>query len=334
MTMRASTALLLLAVIVGFALVGIHYLTEAALASAQGASLSPAASSPTGSEAPSQGAPATPLRLVVPAESQSRMGLHWIVAPGARFATTASGYARVLDPSPLALLITDLDAASATAAASGAEARRARTLLADDQIVSARVAEAATAQATADLARVSLLRTRLGLEWGGWLASMGDLQRRGLLSGLARGDIALVQITGAAASLDNLTVSLDLGDGGRASARVLGPARLGDARQTGPAWIAIVHGANAKRLGVGQVVSVILPTDAEMDGVQLPDGAVLRAEGSDWAYVRTATGFERRRLDGVSTSGDGVFVRGGVQRGETVVTQGASALYTAERAGG
>jgi hypothetical protein len=270
-----------------------------------------------------------------PPQTQARLGLRVSPALADRFAPSASGYARVVDPSPLAALAADLEAAAAAAAASQAEAARAQALQADDQIVAAKVAEAAVAQAAADRARLSLLRTRLGLEWGPWLAAMNNAQRQGLVQALARGDAALVRIDGAVSTLAVSTVSIDIGAGGQAQARILGPARTGDPRLQSSGWLAIVRGPAARRLAVGLVLPVQLPTAGAVEGVRLPGGAVLRAEGRSWAYVRTsAGGFERRALTGVAPIDGGLFASGGVRPGENLVVQGASALYTSERAGG
>lgn len=280
-------------------------------------------------------APVTPPpAAMMSGDLQSRLAIQTAPLAAMTYAPAVSGYARVIDAVPLATLESDLVAALAVAAASRAEADRAGTLSTEDQIVSAKVAEAARAQAVADQTRVTLLRNRLGLEWGAAFAALNEGARRNLVSALARGDAALVRIDGATTPLSG-TVTLDLGPNGLSTARVLGAARTADSRLQSSGSLALVTGVAARRLSSGLVVPVRLPFGAGVSGVFVPGSAVLRAEGESWAYIRTAPGrFERRSLGQATAVDNGLFVTSGVQVGETVATRGASALYTAERAGG
>src|SRR5439155_956137 len=102
---------------------------------------------------------------------------------GARVAQTPAGLAstaRVLDPGPLIQLDADLAAASASLAASRAEAGRTRKLYAQDRTASARALEAAEAQAQADLQRVNGAQRRLLLEWGDGVARLAARRRAAL----------------------------------------------------------------------------------------------------------------------------------------------------------
>ena len=98
--------------------------------------------------------------------AQKRIGV--VVAPlaAAHRSGAATGFARVLDVSPLATLDADLATAAAAAAASSAEAARTQALAAEDATVSRKAAEAARAQARADAIKLALLRRRVALEWG------------------------------------------------------------------------------------------------------------------------------------------------------------------------
>lgn len=282
----------------------------------------------------------TPPPAQMPAATQSRLSVQTAPLVAATHAPSISGYARVIDAGPLALLDADLSAALAAAAASQAEAARTTTLHAEDQMVAAKVSEAAVATARADLAKVRLLRTRLGLEWGPALTAMGDGGRARLIRDLADGAAVLLRIDAATPSASTGVVTLDLGPNSTAAARILGPSRTADPRLQSAGQLAIVTGPQARLLGVGLALPVQIPAGGSVTGVIVPDSAVLRAEGRSWVYVKTRTdAFERRALDQPVATPDGLFVAsnsqaGGVKAGDVVATRGASALYAAEQAGG
>ena len=67
-------------------------------------------------------------------------------------------------------------------------------------------------------------------------------------------------------------------------------------------------------------------------GVLLPRSALVRYEGSDWAYVRTGPGrFERRQVASPTPEADGDFVAQGIRPGDQVAVQGVAALFAAEQ---
>jgi hypothetical protein len=271
----------------------------------------------------------------MPAAAQQRIAMRTAPLAAATYAPSIAGYARVIDAVPLATLDSDLSAAIAAAAASQAEATRARTLNAEEQMVATKAAEAAVATARADQARLRLLRTRLGLEWGPGVANLSDGQRAGLIRALASGSAALLRIDASTPTAGGGSVPIDLGPLGVARARILGPARSADARLQSAGRLALVSGAQAQALSVGLVVPVQLPAGASRTGVIAPNAAVLRAEGSSWVYVKTgADTYERRELVQPAPVDGGLFVASGLSAGQVVVISGASALYAAEQAGG
>jgi hypothetical protein len=283
------------------------------------------------SGAPEAGAAPALLRL--DAATQARLGVVTAPLAAARHSATVSGFARALDPGPLAQLESDLAAAAAAAAASQAEARRTRALNAADQTVSKQAAEAAQAQARADAAKLSLLRQRVALEWSPVLARLTDARRGRLVGEIAAGRAALVRIDvagGLAQGGGWATLELP---GGPARAQVLGPARAADARLQTTGLLALVTGPAAIQLGVGAVAPATLAADGGASGVVIPREALLRSGGRTWVFVRRdATSFERREVaDGASDPG-GLFVAGGFRPGEPVVTQGAAQLFAAQAA--
>jgi hypothetical protein len=279
---------------------------------------------------PTLAAPAIVLKLDV--ATQARLGVATAPLAAARRVASVGGFARAVDPVPLATLDSDIATAVSALNASQAEATRTRTLNADDQTVSKKTAEAAAAQARADAAKLALLRRRLGLEWGPSVQALSDAGRGRLIGDIAAGRASLVRID-ASSGLSHLrgVATIDLGLGGVARAAILGPARVGDPRLQSTGLLALVTGPQAMRMGVGTVAPATLAAGAQADGVVVPRAALLRTAGQTFAYVRRdAASFERRPVVGGLSDPAGLFVAGGFRPGEQVVLKGAAQLFAAE----
>ena len=267
----------------------------------------------------------------VDAATQRRIGVATAPLVAAQHHATVSGFARVVDPVPLATLDGDLVAALATAQASRAEAVRTKALAAADSTVSLKVAQAAQAQASADAAKLTLLRRRVGLEWGPVFA--GDAGRSRLIAELVAGQAALVRIDAPMGVAGARGARMQLGGGETVIVTILGPARTADPRVQTGGLMGVVRGAAAARLGVGMSAPVTLSGGAGSLGVIVPRDALIRTAGQTFAYVRKdATHFERRALIAAAPQPDGLFSAGGFTPGEAVVVSGASALLAAETA--
>ncbi len=266
----------------------------------------------------------------VDAATQKRLGVATAPLAAARRQVAATGFARVLDPVPLATLDGDLVTAATAAAASRAEAARTKTLAAADATVSLKVAQAAQAQASADAAKLVLLRRRIGLEWGPAFAN--DAGRSRLIAELVAGRAALVRIDAPAGTGGVRSARLHL-SGETVEVAILGPARTADPRVQTGGLMGIVRGSAAARLGVGMSAPVTLSGAAGGAGVLVPRSALIRTAGQTFAYVRKdATHFERRALVAPTPQPEGLFSAGGFAPGEPVVVSGASALQAAETA--
>jgi hypothetical protein len=275
---------------------------------------------------------ATAMVLKMDGATQARLGVVTAPLVGVRKVASVSGFARVVDPVPLATLDSDIAATISALATSQAEANRTRILNAADQTVSRRVAETAAAQARADAAKLALLRRRLGLEWGPSLQTLSDARRSRLVVDIAAGRAALVRID-SSSGLSNFrgTAVIDLGPAGTARAAILGPARVGDPRLQSTGLLALVSGPQAMRMGSGTVALATLASGAEVAGVVIPRAALLRTAGQTYAYVRRDAGsFERRPIVGAIADPAGLFVPAGFRPGEPVVVKGASQLFAAE----
>ena len=279
-------------------------------------------------------APAFAAGVVVKVDAATQRRLAIATAPlaAAHRAQTAKGFARAVDPVPLATLDADIASAAAALSASQAEAARTRALNAADQTVSRKTAEAAAAQARADAAKLALLRRRLGLDWGPSLQALSDARRGRLVGDLAAGRAALVRID-ASSGLSHLrgVATIDLGEAGTARATILGPARVGDPQLQSTGLLALVGGPRAMRLGVGTVAPATIAAGPGAAGVVIPRAALLRTGGQTFAYVRRdAATFERRPIAGGTSDPDGLFVASGFRPGEPVVVKGAAQLFAAE----
>ena len=282
------------------------------------------------------GGDAPPQPITLSAAEQARLGVQTQVLTAAPAPQGHASTARVLDPGPLIQLDADLAAASASLAASRAEAGRTRKLYTEDRTASARALEMAEAQAQADLQRVNGAQRRLLLEWGEGVARLPARRRAALLNDLAHVRSELVRIelppeapvppAGAVVRLRSAAATMQ--------AKVLGMLPVADPRLQTRGVLAELSGSQAQ-LAVGQMLGAQLPGSASPAGVILARGALLREGSQVWAYVQTGpTTFVRREVTGFQPLTAGWFVSGGFAPGERVVTAGAAALLGVEAPAG
>lgn len=269
--------------------------------------------------------------LQLDGKTQTRLQLRVAPVHAAQSTNSVNAFAAVVDATPLLTLLSDLATAQSAYNASQAEATRTQALAKDDT-VSQKVADAALAQARGDQAKVTLLKQRLGLEWGSWFSGQTDVALRQLGTDLSMGRAALVRVdTPSGQGLKGAqTASLELGAIGTVNARVLGIARTADARLQSPGLISMVTGPNAAYLSNGLTMKASLYGGGVTNGLLIPNAALLRQGGRVYAYVKTgAKTFDRRAVVPVRVVSDGLIVSDGFTAGEQVVVQGASALLTA-----
>jgi hypothetical protein len=274
---------------------------------------------------------AEPTGVQIDVATQKRIGVATAPLAAARHQISVSGFARVIDPVPLATLDSDLTVATMAVQASRAEAARTKALAAADATVSLKVAQAAQAQAGADAARLALLRRRVGLEWGPVFAN--DAGRARLIADLVAGRAALVRIDAPTGVSGARGALMQMGGSETVNVRILGPARVADLRVQTSGLMGLVSGPAAGRLGVGMSAPIALLSGAGSVGVVVPRSALIRAAGQTFAYVRKdGIHFERRVLVAPSPQPEGMFSAGGFSPGQLVVVSGASALFAAETA--
>jgi hypothetical protein len=281
------------------------------------------------------GGPACAQSIVTLSEAQQhRLGIAAQTLTEARRQQQVAAFAKVLDTGPLAALESDLESQIAAAAASSAEAARARKLGLDGKAMAAKDAEAAISQARQDQSKLVLLRRRLGLEWGPGIARLSDARRRALVQSLSEGKAALVQVDtpDSEGQAGARTVEIDIGDGS-VHAPVLGASRTAEPRLQSSGLICLVTGPQAILFSNGLVQSARINQPTSETGVVLPRSALVRYEGSVWAYVRTGPqSFERRQVGSPQPEAAGVFTAQGFRPGEAVAVHGVAALFAADRA--
>lgn len=266
-------------------------------------------------------------------DEQSHLGVRTVRLTSVNRSGEIDAFAKVLDPGPLAQLVSDLQTAQAAFAASGAEASRAKSLHARDLGVSAKDSEAAEAQAKSDALRVLQDRLRLGLEWGPGIARLSDAARNRLVDELARGEAALVHVDthNNAGQSGAKRVRIDIGSDSVVG-EVIGPARAAEPRLQSSGLIVKVKGPSAILLSIGLTQSAHIATQDPHTGVIIPRTAIIRYQGSDWAYIRTGPDrFERRLLLDPVPEDRGFFVTQSLAAGDQLVTSGASAVFATEQ---
>jgi hypothetical protein len=248
-------------------------------------------------------------------------------------AVSVPAIVRVLDPMPLATLQGELESAAATAAASQAEFKRTSGLAAQDNSASRQALEAAQARAVADAASSAQLQRRLILEWTPALGRMTDDARQALVADLALGKAVLLRAD-APTRPDGLEgriqVSLEPGSA-PVVAEPLGLGRTADPRMQTVGLFGVVR-ATVTGLPPGRVVAGSIETGEVVEGVVLPRSALVRLDGSVWAYVATGDdSFIRREVIDPEALDDGWFVTEGFPPGAQIVDRGAGSLVAVER---
>ena len=280
------------------------------------------------------------LAFILSPADQARLGLQEQALSLERRASQVDAFAKVLDPGPLAQLQSDLLSAEASTRPPKVEARRApRALRASGGSIADKDVEAAVRprRATTTLPSWQLLRRRLGLGDGdrGSPAELIARPAQGvLIQDLSSGQAALVHVDTPSneGQAGARTVDVDVGSDSIHGV-VLGPARTAEPRLQSSGLIVEVTGKSAILLSVGLTQSAHINSASSTPGVIIPRSAVIRFEGSDWAYVRTAPDrFERRLMQDPAPVDKGLFVASGFGPSEAVVVRGAAELFAVERA--
>lgn len=268
-------------------------------------------------------------------ETQTRMGLKTAPVVTAQISPEVKGYGRVLDPAPLAALMTEAMSARAALEASGREYKRLETLYSQNQNASARALETAEAAVKRDQLQLESVQSRLMLGWGKAVASQADLPA--FVQSLVSQQAALVR------------VDVPLGErltepptGGRIAslgapenppeARYLGPAPSADPQTQSLGFIFLMK-VDPLPPGTAVLAWLTVPGPSQ-SGVILPRNSLLRHESRTFVYLQVAGDtFERKAVTIGRPAGDGWLVGEGLQPQDKVVVVGAQQLLSEELKG-
>jgi len=291
-------------------------------------------------------AAATSAGTVVISPAQMTMsGIAVQALPITRFQPQTSAYASVLDPGPLLQLRGQLrsaqlqaDAVRAQAVASDREYRRLALLNGQDHTVSDKVTE--TARATRDADRAHLQSAQASLlaagdtarsRWGDVLVNWALAARSPQLDALNSGQQVLLSVAlpqSAAMVSPPATIHVGLpGSGGETTAHLVSPAPLADPVIQSPTYF---YQAPRAGLRTGMRIEALLPAGPSLEGVTIPNSAVVWYANRPWVYVQNdATHFTRREI-GVDTPAPGGWFVAQWHGGERVVVKGAALLFSQE----
>ncbi len=266
---------------------------------------------------------------------QSLMGLKVAPLTAAQAPSEIQGFGRVLDPSPLAALVTEDASAQAALQASTKEYERVKTLLSQNQNASVRALETAEAAMNKDRIALESAQWRLLAGWGKEVASRTDLQA--FVVSLAARQAVLVRVDVPLGSRPQAQpVGARIAPVGAAEsaldAQILGPAPTTDPQTQTEGYLLL---ARTDSLAPGQalVVWLIVPGPTR-SGVVVPRDAVLRHEGMTFIYLQTAADtFQRRAVTLERPVGDGWFSDQNLKPQERVVVVGAQELLSEELKG-
>lgn len=278
---------------------------------------------------------------------QASSGIETQVLAAAAHAPEVAAYGLAIDPKPLVELSARYGAAQgehmaaqAALEASGQEYRRLERLNQQDHNVSDRRVQAARAAWQTDQARLQAavratraLQQAASAEWGGVLARWA-LADSPSLAALTSGREALIQVVLPpalrAADAPSLIMLQVPGTQARTEqARLISASPRADSAIQGETFFYRVP-RGSLRIGMRIVAHVPVSREA-LQGVVIPEQAVIWYANRRWAYVQIDPGhFARRALAEASRVPGGWFAIRGWRPGERVVVRGAQLIYAQE----
>ena len=266
--------------------------------------------------------------------TQKLIGLQTATLIAATRKQEIKGYGRALDPTPLVGLLGEIASAHASLEASGKDYQRVKVLFGQDQNVSAKTLETAEATMKHDQIALDTAKAQLMTAWGGAIADQPDLPD--LVQSLSKLQTVLVRLDlpSGEALLEPPTGARLIvpGQAQPVEAGYVGRAPSADPQSQGDGFLFITTNA-ATRLAPGLSFTGFLSLAAEpLQGVIVPDNAVVRLGEHAWVYAQTGdTNFARRKIMADNPVAGGWFVTNGVAPGDRVVVTGAQTLLSEER---
>lgn len=282
---------------------------------------------------PAEGPAPQAFTVDVAAQARIGVGVATLTVASAPNSTTTTG--RVLDPSSLSRLDSDLAAAAAGFSSSRDAVIATKKAYSVDRTASYRDVQAANYQEQVALQRVNQTRRQLAMEWGGGVADLQAHSRAELLSDISASKVELVRVelpAGIATPKPGATVQVH----GFTEAEVFAGSVLGVLPSVDPSLqtrgVLVKLKGDAAKLAIGQQLSAdVQISGTPVLGVVLPRASLLRHDSRVWVFLQTGpTTFVRKEVKEYHPVPNGWFAPKGFAPGDHVVAAGAPALLTAE----
>jgi hypothetical protein len=271
--------------------------------------------------------------VMLDVEAQKRIGLIVEHPHPAQWQPEVQGYGHVLDPAPLASLMSELATAQVAAETSQREFERLRTL-AEQSNASVRALQAAEATAKRDQLLVESQRTKLVLGWGKAILQQNDPPA--FVRSLANGERIFVRVDLPAG--ENLSapptsarlVSLS-GGGQQVAGDFFDTAPAVDPQTQGQGFLFLVAGKPGGFSPNAAVTGHLKIPGPPLSGVIVPSSAVIRHGVKSWVYLQTNEDrFTRREVPLDRPVESGWFVLSAVTDKDRVITGGAQMILSQE----
>lgn len=265
-------------------------------------------------------------------EQQASAGLLVAKPQAMELKPETKAFGRVLDATPLATLLAEIQTAQSSLTATAKEFERLKSL---GDNASPRSLETAESVMKRDQAVLESAQARLLAGWGKLFTSRADLAA--LTRSLLAQEAALVRVDlPAGENLPSepraIRIAPLTGDALAREAELLGPAPTTDPQAQGQAFLALIRDHAPLP---GTTLAAWLVTDGAMQrGFRLPRTAVVQYESGQFVFVQTGDKmFERKRIEAAKLQRDGVFVVSGMRADDRVVMTGAQQLLSEELKG-
>ena len=272
------------------------------------------------------------MHVVLNGEQIKHMGIQTVAIERATYMPLVQGFAVVIRFDDLAQ--SDAEVRTAEAAASQSDSALARAQkLSESKYLSGAALDAAKKQAATDDAQLALARRKQAVAFGRNAPWNAPDKRRAIFASLMSGEKRLVRATFPAGALRGQTLGdlwvrgLSDPTGRRVQAESVWDAPA-DATVPGRSFFALVAGVAGAE---GERLVAFAGTGSALDGVRIPQAALILSDGTTWCYVAQQDGvFERRPVDMGRPLPDGYFASQGFRVGERVVIQGQGLLLAYE----
>jgi len=275
--------------------------------------------------------------VILDEETQKRIGLQVANPTATQWQPEVTGYGRVVDPAPLADLMTELVQAHVAMETSRREFDRLRTLAGQNN-ASARALQAAEAVAKRDQVQVDSVRTKLALGWGNAILKREDPPV--FVRSLTAGDHTLVRVDLPAGEHLSPPLSsarlVSLGDSEhQVGAEFFDTTATVDPQTQGQGFLFLIAGKPSGFSPNAAVTAYLKIPGDPLNGVTLPRDAVIRYQDKAWIYTQTKDSeFTRREISLEHPTESGWFVRFGVTDKDRIVVAGAQTIHSTELSSG